>query len=253
MRPPGENVANGSPVHEASARTGSESARGLSEELALDGGTRDANRTGMSVWDSPVFASALVVGGLVVLGSPMVITPLAAQEAAEPSIAPMRCYLYATEAAGTSGLESQKAAQLCQGATSEAPAQCFDQAVDALALSDLHAVELCRLATSAAPAACAARLDDTTNLPDNEIVSYCATDQFPLIPAQTAGSPECLEAALDRTALTEDRAVRLCRGSATTSPIDCFDLGDDETALSDDEIVDLCSATAILRATPVGS
>jgi hypothetical protein len=169
-----------------------------------------------------------------------------AQPAAPPAdahLGPVRCY---EAAADTLQLEHLKAKQLCTGATSVAPARCFDEATDrVLGMTDLQAVRLCQTATSSAPALCAERLDDTTDLGASTIVTYCAALRWSLLPAGSSGSPACIEAALDRTLLTDYEAARLCAGSATTAPVACYELGDDQTALSDADIVDLCTTVVI--------
>ena len=169
-----------------------------------------------------------------------------AQPAAAPAdahLGPVRCYVAAAE---TLNLEQLKAKQLCTGATSAAPARCFDEATDrVLGMTDLQAVRLCQTATSPAPALCAERLDDTTDLGTSAVVTYCAALRWSLLPAGSGGSPACVEAALDRTLLTDREAARLCAGSATTAPVACYELGDDETTLSDADIVDLCTTVVI--------
>lgn len=153
------------------------------------------------------------------------------------STASVACYVRAESI----GLERGKAIDLCIGASSVAPAQCFDEAVDEVGLSDLQAVRLCRAASSARPAACAARLEDS-GFEDREIVRYCAALAWPLVPPAAPGSPACVQAGLDRTFLTEREIVRLCRGSTSPAPIDCFEAGDARTFLSDRDIVRLCAA-----------
>ncbi len=44
---------------------------------------------------------------------------------------------------------------------------------------------------------------------------------------------------------TETNAVRLCRGSASTRPLECFELGEAETSLSESDLVELCAAMVI--------
>jgi hypothetical protein len=188
------------------------------------------------------------LGLVAVLGPAAIATALIAhaQPAAAPAdahLGPMRCYIAAT---GRPNLERLKAKQLCTGATSAAPAQCLVEATNrVLGMSDLQAVRLCRTATSTAPALCAERLDDTTDLGTPTIVTYCAALRWSLLPAGTGGSPACVEAARDRTRLSDREAVRLCAGSTTTAPVACYELGDDETTLSSADIVDLCTTVVI--------
>lgn len=184
--------------------------------------------------------SRLTVLGLVA----MLAAPAHAQEAAtgaEP-LGPIRCYVHAT---ALSNLETLKAKQLCTGATSDAPARCFAEATDRVGMTDLDAVRLCQAATSTAPAICADRVDDTMSFVSAAIADYCAALRWPLVPAPTGGSPECLEAALDRTLLSTSEAARLCAGSASTGPIACYQQGRDETSLTDADLVDLCTTVVI--------
>jgi hypothetical protein len=153
---------------------------------------------------------------------------------------PVSCYRRASDA----GLERLKALRLCVGASSDAPARCFDEAVDRIGLSDLQGIRLCRAATSIAPATCAERLDDR-GFEDLEIVDYCAALRWPLVPPGTMGTPACVQAGLDRTSLTEPQVIRLCRGSSSSASIDCFEIGDDTTLLSDRDLVALCAPVVI--------
>lgn len=165
----------------------------------------------------------------------------------ESGIGSIACFVRAE----ATGLESQNALELCIGAASEAPALCFDEAVDRVGLSDVQAVPLCRATRSIDPALCAENLDDI-GFEDTEIVGYCAAVGWPLIPAPTAGAPSCVQAGLDRTFLTEEELVRLCRGSISAAPIDCFEAGDDAILLDARDIVTLCSAVVIGSPTPYG-
>jgi hypothetical protein len=162
-------------------------------------------------------------------------------------LGPIQCYVHATEIAA---LESLNAKQLCIGATSVAPAQCFAEASDRALLSDLDAVRLCQVASSTAPAACAERLRATTALTSSPIVDYCVALRWTLVQSGTGGVPECVETALDRTALTNDDAVRLCAGAVSTAPVACYELGKNETALTNSDIVDLCTLVVLVPYTP---
>jgi hypothetical protein len=157
-------------------------------------------------------------------------------------LGPIRCYMAATRA---SNLEHLKAKQLCTGATGEAPARCLAEATDRVGLDELPAARLCQGARSTAPAICAKRLDDSTDLDTSSIVNYCAALHWPLVAAGTGGSPECLEAALDRTPLSDLEAARLCLGSESAAPVACYALGHAQTALSDLDLVDLCTTVVI--------
>lgn len=80
---------------------------------------------------------------------------------------------------------------------------------------------------------------------------YCAALRWPMLPAGTGGSPACVEAALDRTTLSNSEAARLCAGSASDAPVACYELGEDETAMFGRDLVDLCAPVVI--GVPYGS
>jgi hypothetical protein len=125
------------------------------------------------------------------------------------------------------------------GASSQAPAACFAQAVDNARISEGGAVRLCRGAASQAPATCVERLVNGSDLDERAIVSYCAAAEV-LAPASMDSDPKCLEAA-HRADLSETEAPRLCRGSIGTAAVACFLAGKDQTDLSNDELMDLCA------------
>jgi hypothetical protein len=149
------------------------------------------------------------------------------------------------EATERANLPTQKAKQLCIGAASEAPAWCFAEAAERVPLPEDQAIRLCMTATSTEPAACAERLDQTTPLVSSTILEYCAALRWPLYPPGTGGSPVCIQAALERTLLTENQAARLCNGSVSAAPVACFELGTAQTALADQDLVDLCTVVVI--------
>jgi len=189
--------------------------------------------------------SCIAILGLVVAAA----TPAHAQQAGgAPYLGPIYCYLDATE---RSALETQKAKQLCVGAINVAPARCYAQAIDRALLTDLDAVRLCQMAGSTTPAACAERLRATTTLGSSAtIVDYCAAMRWTLVQSGTGGVPECIETALDRTALVNTEAARLCAGAQSTAPVACFELGRNRTALANDDLVDLCTTVVIVPYSP---
>jgi hypothetical protein len=63
----------------------------------------------------------------------------------------------------------------------------------------------------------------------------------------TAGAPACVKAALDRTMMTGQQAVHLCRGSRTTRPVACFEAGSHQTLLGTHDLVDLCAPVVRVR------
>lgn len=192
---------------------------------------------------APTLMSRLILA-LSLLWVGFVAARVAAQPAAtEPAgLGPVRCFVTATDAAN---LDTLSARRLCVGAADVVPAQCFDEASDVLGLSDGEAVTLCRAARSLDPIACANNLDTMAALEDAEIVAYCAAMRWPLIAPPTAGTPACVRAALDQAELTEAEAVRLCRGSADTSPVACYAWGEAQTTVSELDLVELCAPVVV--------
>jgi hypothetical protein len=176
------------------------------------------------------------------LCSAAAISGFALEAAAQPVVvdhtAPVRCFDRVTRA---ETIRDSRAMQLCTGATSVAPADCFSEVDDRLMLDDRDAVRMCRMASSRAPARCAARLDATGDFANREIVDYCAAQKWPTIAAPRGGAPSCVEAALDRTFLTELQAFDLCRSSTTSGPVECFEIGKARLTLADRELVQLCA------------
>jgi hypothetical protein len=160
---------------------------------------------------------------------------------------PVRCHRQATSEAGLDTLEAKL---LCIGAGSAAPALCVDGAREVIGMSKLQAVLMCRGATTTEPVRCAQRLQDETTLANDAIADYCAAERWPYVASPEPGSPDCVEAALDRTALASLDATRLCRGSMSTAPVDCFLRGKEETALSNLDLVDLCAPVVVPYAIP---
>jgi hypothetical protein len=157
------------------------------------------------------------------------------------------CYVHATKQAG---LERDKSIRLCIGASSDAPARCFDDAIDRIGLGDEQGVRLCRAADSLAPALCARRLSGI-GLEDRQAVVYCAALAWPLVAAPAGGQAECVRLGLDRTRLRESEAVRLCRGSSSTEPIECYEAGDAQTSLDGRRLVTLCAPVIVSAPTAV--
>jgi len=162
--------------------------------------------------------------------------------------APLACY----EAATDEGLVSLSAKQLSLGASSIAPAQCYDIASDQLGFVDPNAVRLCQAATSTDPAACAAQLDAQTTLEEPAVVAYCAALAWPLVVSPSAGSPACIQAALDQTQLSDPQAAQLCTGSSSAGPVQCYLQGEDALVVSDDDLIDLCTQYVIAPIYPYG-
>lgn len=66
-------------------------------------------------------------------------------------------------------------------------------------------------------------------------------------PGQVATNIPCFERADERTTLSRDQALVLCRGARSTAPARCFEEVDDETTLSDGQAVRLCRCAKSLR------
>ncbi|MHB8875941.1 MAG: hypothetical protein ACYC8T_19810 [Myxococcaceae bacterium] len=80
-------------------------------------------------------------------------------------------------------VDSQRAIELCRGADSAGPAQCFIQARAQTFLSIEKAMELCTCATSTTPVACFNQARAGTFLEDHELVRLCSpvySGQLPL-------------------------------------------------------------------------
>jgi hypothetical protein len=155
--------------------------------------------------------------------------------AATPSDAPIACYN-----AATSRLSSAYGVQLCTGATSAAPAECYIQAVDRGNFTDYDAVRLCRLATSTAPATCAAQIDEETGADENTQIQYCGFNAY-LWPQSAQSDPACASRASDEAGLSDYDSLRLCHGSVGTGAADCFLEGRGNTDLADSQLITLCA------------
>lgn len=153
-------------------------------------------------------------------------------------LGPIRCF----ELVEARGLASTTALDLCTGATSSAPGQCFVAATDRHGwLTTLQIVRLCRAATSIEPVQCFERLDAAGTLTSEQILGYCATS-CPMGPAPPEASDAgCFAVALERANLSAQMAGELCRNSRSAGPATCFMRGEDETALTESQLVQLCT------------
>ncbi|HTL34780.1 MAG TPA: hypothetical protein VL326_16745 [Kofleriaceae bacterium] len=150
---------------------------------------------------------------------------------------PVRCF----EIADAKQLSGQSAIQLCAGALSDAPGQCFATGIDnEHELSSQKLLTLCTGATSLEPLACYKRLHDTGKLTEDQVIQYCAPF-CPLGPAPPQSSnPDCLAEAMDRTTLALQTAGELCAAASSAGPVYCFLAGLDEHKLSESDLVTLC-------------
>lgn len=159
-----------------------------------------------------------------------------AQSADPAALGPIACFEQVGGiVAGQTGIE------LCRGATSATPGQCFVEATNrSNGLTTNEMVVLCAGATSLDPLDCYQRLVARGNLTENQAIGYCAP-QCPLGPAPAeSSSAACVGDGLDRTQLAEQSVGELCRASRSATPVACFLRGETTTQLSDSQLVQLC-------------
>lgn len=160
-----------------------------------------------------------------------------AQVAPDP-LGPVRCF----QIADTRGLSVDSAVQLCAGAPSAAPAQCYSDGLDRFTtLSNQKIQQLCSGATSDEPLACYARLSSNTTEPmsEDQMVAYCAT-RCTGMPMPEPGNTNCLDLAHDRTDLSLTSAGSLCEGSRTAAPVQCYSAGLALGKISTSQLLQLC-------------
>jgi hypothetical protein len=155
----------------------------------------------------------------------------------EDPLAPIRCFQLVNDE-----LSTQSALELCVGALSAAPGQCFISADDAYPeLADSKSIQLCRGATSLDPLTCFQELDARGTLTEDQMIAYCATT-CPTGPAPPqSSSPDCVAAAEDRTDLTLQQIGQLCVASHSAGPVDCFNTGEAIGTLTEDQLLQLCT------------
>jgi hypothetical protein len=159
-----------------------------------------------------------------------------AQVVREP-LGPLECF----EIADAEGLADSSSLQLCAGAISAAPGQCYAIADNENDLSTPQILNLCTNATSTEPNACFEELQTNGTLTNEQMIDYCAT-RCPIGPAPAeVSNANCLAVALEVTTLTQQMAERLCVRSITTAPVECFTEGEDTAALTTEQLVDLCA------------
>lgn len=149
---------------------------------------------------------------------------------------PIACYeIVSGDVASQTGIE------LCRGATSATPGQCFVEATRrSSGLTTNEMVVLCAGATSLDPLDCYERLLARGTLTENQAIGYCVP-QCPIGPAPAqSSSPACVGEGLDRTQLAEQSVGELCRYSRSEMPVECFLRGKTTTQLSDSQLVQLC-------------
>ncbi len=174
---------------------------------------------------------------LAVVVALLAVVRLAAQPTADASLpAPLACFISA------SGLDNASAKQLCIGATSAAPARCYNDARSLGFVTQGQAVQLCAASVSDEPVRCIGRLRATSGYVTADIIKYCAALRWPMVPSPTTGSPACIDAA-SATGLSDTQVQDVCRGSKSAEPADCVQRGRLATGLADADLVDLCTQT----------
>jgi hypothetical protein len=161
-----------------------------------------------------------------------------AQIAHDP-LGPIRCF----EIAAERDLASTTAINLCIGATTVAPGECFALADDRGVLTEQQIVQLCRFATSNEPYACFDRLMAVGTLTNDQMIDFCATQCALGPPPAEAGNAECLAAALERADLAIQMAGELCTQALSAGPVDCFVTGENVSALTQSQLIQLCART----------
>jgi hypothetical protein len=125
-------------------------------------------------------------------------------------LGPSRCYA----AADGAGLTSLSARQLCGGAQSDAPAQCFRAADSGNQLSESQAMALCHGASTNEPAECAAQLAQDGKLANQTIVNRCAARGSGVV--RSADAPACMDAGRSQLRLSDVELAALCSPGSTT-------------------------------------
>jgi hypothetical protein len=181
----------------------------------------------------PRFAGAFAV---------LVATDAAAQLVVQSP--PIDCFVHGRN----SGLADAQAKDLCVGAISDEPADCYDRASRIGPLTDAYAVQLCTGAMSDEPVRCIQRVIGGAEYTTADAVDYCAALQYPLVVPPYGGSAACLDVAR-HTGLSDAQSLDVCRGSTTSAPAECVAIGRDATGLADADLVELCTTYAPI---PIG-
>jgi hypothetical protein len=133
-----------------------------------------------------------------------------AQATASDPLGPIRCYA----AADSAGLTSLSARQLCGGAQSDAPAQCFRAADAGNQLSETQSMALCYGASSNEPADCAVQLAVDGKLANQTIVNQCAARGTGVV--RSSDVPACMDAGRSQLRLSDYELAELCSPGSTT-------------------------------------
>lgn len=153
-------------------------------------------------------------------------------------LGPIRCF----EIVDARQLAMSGAIQLCAGALSDAPGQCYSEAVDRFhELSDAKVLQLCTGATSTESVRCYAALRARGTYTEDQMIAYCATRCALAPPPPQVSDPACLNQALGRTNLALQSAGQLCLGASSTGPVECFLAGQRFHKLADATLVLMCA------------
>ncbi len=174
-----------------------------------------------------------------------VLMAAACQRAADAQVVrdplgPIRCFMMMD----ARQIASDTAIQLCAGAISDAPAQCFGIADDRVqSLASSKAVTLCEQATSTEPIECFMDLDAQGVFTEDQMIAYCRTTCAVGPPPPEVSSSACLSAASEQTDLSLQLAGELCLRASSPGPVQCFLAGQDLHTISDSKLITLCRET----------
>lgn len=155
-------------------------------------------------------------------------------------LAPVSCF----EIVDDVGLAESSALELCSGAFTAAPGQCFVAAQNRhRELATTKIIQLCTATTTLDPLSCYEQLDAEGVFTEDQAIAYCrATCPLGPSPPQSA-DPGCMSAAVARTDLALQQIGELCRNSRDPGPVACYLQGEGTTQLADSQLVQLCAQT----------
>ncbi len=138
----------------------------------------------------------------------------------------------------------QTAIELCAGAISAAPGECFAVADDRVpTLATSKAVTLCAQATSTEPIECFMDLDAQGVFTEDQMITYCRTTCAVGPPPPEVSSSACISAARTETNLSLQSAGELCVRASSAGPVQCFLAGQELHTIADNQLVALCRET----------
>jgi hypothetical protein len=159
-------------------------------------------------------------------------------QSADP-LAPVRCFLIATDR----GLSTLNAMELCAGALTPVPGQCFAAGLDYFPrLSSQKVAELCFGATNLAPLECYRKLDYGNEMSEDQGIDFCATHCALTAPPPQLSNADCYSIASDQANLPYETVQNLCAGSRSAAPALCL-LSGRRLNVADQMLVQLCAET----------